>query len=363
MKIIHQLVHTLSYGDAISGEVLAMQRALLKMGFQSEIFAIHVHPNYKGLARKYTELDATFTGGLILHYSLGSPLNELYSSCSNARKFLVYHNLTPVRWFKGFNTRLVGDLEKGREELPELCNRSDILIADSNYNAQELRQLGFEAMVLGLPIDMQRWDIPTNSGIANVIKNDGSIHLLHVGRLVPNKCIEDIVKIFYFLHNHIEAKSKLWLIGTDVDSEIYSFSVKRLARKLQLEHSIQFIGPRDDGELKAFYENASCYICMSEHEGFCLPVVEAMHFGLPVISFDSTALGETIADGGVLVKQKRHAELAELIFKLATEPTLRNKMVDAGKKRLSAFSFEKFEARLAEIIKQASAPQLQRASL
>lgn len=349
-KVVHQLVHTLSYGDAISGEVLALQRCLKSLGYQSEIYAINVNPRYKGMALDYRSFPQNFSGVVLLHYSLGSPLNDLYRSLTAANKWLVYHNLTPARWFEGVNPRIVSDIERGQRELPELCRLSQRLIADSRFNAGELEALGFKADVLELPIDPQRWNLETNSGIAALLKADPSIHLLHVGRLAPNKCIEDIIKVFHYLHHYVEKRSKLWLVGIDIDTELYSFSLKRLVKQLEVEKSVNFVGCMADSEVKALYENSSVYICMSEHEGFCLPVVEAMHFALPVVAYASSALPDTLGSGGVLVKEKKFPQIAELVAMLARDQSLRSKVVAAGKERVSELSYEKFEKRVSELL-------------
>ncbi len=350
---IHQLVHTLSYGDAISGEVLAMQRVLKNLGFDSEIYAINEHPKLKGASIDYREFNrsagGSFDGGVILHYSLGSPLSDLYRSLNSANRTLIYHNLTPAKWFEGVNPRIVADIRRGEVELPELCKLSNRLLADSGFNASELSRFGFNAEVLELPLDPKRWELDQNPGIANVVRSEPGIHLLHVGRLAPNKRIEDIIKVFYFLHHHFERQSRLWLSGIDIDTEAYSFALKQLVYELNLGHAVNFVGCLDDSELKALYQNASCYLCMSEHEGFCLPVAEAMHFGLPVLSFASSALVETVGDGGILFTEKRPAELAALIHKLSEDSALRTNMIEAGRRRVARLSFDAFQSRVSEI--------------
>lgn len=348
-KSVHQLVHTLSYGDAISTEVLALQRVFRGLGFESEIFSINAHPKLKGQAKDFESFPKDFSGEVILHYSLGSPLNTLYLSLTKATRTLIYHNLTPAKWFRGVNPRIVSDIDDGIRELPILCRESSRLLADSAFNASEIRALGFGAEVLDLPLDKDKWDRPRNDGIFNIVKNDPSLHVLHVGRIAPNKCIEDIIKPFYFLHKYINPQSKLWLVGIDIDTELYSFSLKRLADGLGIGYAVQFVGCLDDGEVRSMYEASSVYLCMSEHEGFCLPILEAMHFGLPVISFASTALTETVGSGGILLKEKKHFETAALIQEIYTNKELRAQVVAAGKARVAEFSFDKFSRRVADI--------------
>ena len=358
-RAIHQLVHTLSYGDAISTEVLALQRALRSHGVESEIFALNEHPLLKGQSRPFSLLDGVDGADIILHYSLGSPLNGAYRVWNRGRRILVYHNITPPSWYRSVNSRVADDIETGLAELPELCKLSDLLLADSRFNASELAALGVTAEVLDLPVDPGRWDKPKNEGIYSLVKGTPALHLLHVGRLAPNKCVEDIIKVFYFLHHkvlggrqhpNLPAVGKLWLVGIDTDTEIYSFSLKRLVTELDLDNVVEFVGCMADEEVRALYESCSSYLCMSEHEGFCLPIIESMHFGLPVIAFGAGAVPDTVGDGGIVVTEKRHAEIAELIAEVASNTTLRSSLISKGKERVRAFSYERFAQRVGEVL-------------
>jgi len=343
---VHQLVHTLSYGDAISGEVLALQRHFRALGAASEIYAINVHPTYEEVAQKIAAFPGDYTGAVILHFSLGSALNKMYQQLTRARRTLIFHNLTPSKWFEGINPRIVADINDGARELPELCRCSDSLIADSVFNAGELKALGFEAEVLHLPIDTDKWRIERNQGIFDLLSAEGGIHVLHVGRVAPNKCLQDIIKVFYFLHRYVNKHSKLWLVGIDIDTELYSFALKRLVHELDLQGAVQFLGGRADSEVKALYESSTVYLCMSEHEGFCLPVIEAMHFGLPVLSYAASALPDTVGSGGVLFSEKRHAEIAELIGRIHEQSALRQSLIECGRQRVRELSLENFHARV-----------------
>ena len=343
-KQIHQLVHTLSYGDAISGEVLALQRCFRNLGYESEIYAINVHPVYKGKALDFHDFPKDFTGEVIFHFSLGSELSDLYKSLTKAKRTMIFHNLTPDYWFRGVNPRIVKDLQAGEEQLPEMCKYTDHLIADSAFNARQLAGYGFKADVLELAIDDEKWSVEPNPGIASLLANDPALHVMHVGRLAPNKCIEDVIKVFYFLHHNVNKNSKLWLVGIDIDTELYSYSLKRLVDEMFLTEAVNFVGCFADSELKALYQAADVYLCMSEHEGFCLPVAEAMYFGVPLIAYNSTAVPETVGEGGIIVKEKRHPEIAELIQEIYTNPELKQKIVAAEKERMKHLSFERFEA-------------------
>jgi L-malate glycosyltransferase len=349
-KVMHQFVHTLNYGDAISCEVLSLKRCFENLGYQSEIYAINIHQKYKNIGKVYTECQSTEEDYVILHYSLGSILNDLYKTLPCKKRILIYHNITPAFYFKAINPRVASDIESGIQELPGLCALSDMLIADSSFNARDLKEYGFDSVGLDLPVDTARWDNePSNEGIKALLNNDQSLHLLHVGRIAPNKKLEDILKVFYFLHHHIFKNSKLWFVGIDIDTEVYSYALKRMADELSLRDNVIFTGGLSDSEVRAFYENASVYICMSEHEGFCLPVVEAMHFQLPVVCYAAGAIPETVDAGAILLNEKRYSEIAELVCKLYTDKSLRDLLITQGTKRVMELQFNAFQDRVKEI--------------
>jgi glycosyltransferase involved in cell wall biosynthesis len=356
---IHQFVHTLNYGDAISGEAVTIQRELRKKGINSNIYSVHAHEKVQHLVRRYQlfeqdlaeAIDRKEPVSVILHYSIASPLNTLYLNLSGVKRALIYHNLTPVEWFSSYNARVADDLIVGREELPTLLQCSDINLADSSFNQAELEQLGCDgSKVLPLLIDDEKWKVPSNPGITSVLKATSGVNFLHVGRLAPNKCITDIIKVFYFYHHKINSKSKLWLIGSDIDSEIYSFELRRLVSELRLKEVVTFVGSVADSELRSFYESSDLYLCMSEHEGFCVPLLEAMNFGVPVIAFDSCAVADTLGDGGILVKTKLHAEIAELANIILTDSQLRASLKEKGKSRANAFALPAFLEALNKVL-------------
>jgi glycosyltransferase involved in cell wall biosynthesis len=349
-KVLHQLVHTLSYGDAISTEVLALQRVLHSLGYQSEIFRIHEHPKLKGRSQSYTALSQGMQGDLILHYSLGSPLNDVYSNWNGGQKTLVYHNITPAQWYRSINQRVADDIQRGLTELPRLCAASDAIWADSPFNAGELSELGFDAEVLELLVDPARWDTPRNEGLYSSVKNSAGTQVLHVGRLAPNKCVEDVIKAFYFLVKYLDPAARLRLVGIDTDTELYSFSLRELANYLGIGYAVEFVGALADDEVRSMYEASDVYLCMSEHEGFCLPLIEAMHFGLPVIAYAAGAVPDTMGDGGILVREKRHAEIGQLIAQVAAQGELRSRLQTKGRARVARFSYDRFAARVQELL-------------
>lgn len=340
---LHQFVHTLAYGDAISSEALTIKRILNAQGIESEIYVVNVDPRYKSIARHFNEFNGALSPAVLLHYSIASPLNELFLSLNGSKRVVLYHNLTPESWFLPYNNRVVEDLRKARAGLESVIKASDIVLGDSSYNLIELESfLKQPGRVLPLPLDEFKWEIDTNPGIMQVLKGHGGVNILSVGRVAPNKCLEDVIKCFYFYHHKINKNSRLWLTGSDTDTEIYAHELKELISALNLKEVAKLVGPVADSELKAFYQAADLYLCMSEHEGFCVPLIEAMHFGVPLIAFDSCAVAETVGEGGLLVTEKRHAEISELMDQVLTRDEITSELRKNARQELSRFSLAKF---------------------
>lgn len=346
---IDQFVHTLQYGDAISGEALALKRILQNEGFESEIYYVHAHELVKKEGREYSGYQSTGTRdeAVILHYSIASPLNDLFLELDKSFRLAVYHNLTPERWFLSYNYRVVQDLIRAREQLREVVQSADIVLCDSTYNQQEVLEFTpRSSAVFPLVLDAAKWSIEANAGIARAVKGHGGKNLLSVGRIAPNKCLEDVLKIFYFYHHKYDTSSRLWIVGSDTDTEIYRFELGRLAQHLRLSHAVSFVGAVADSELKSFYENSDLYLCMSEHEGFCVPLIEAMHFGLPIVAFDSCAVKETLGGSGLLAKEKKHHEIAGQCATIIRDAALRERMIAKQREQLGRFALASFAAQV-----------------
>ena len=196
--------------------------------------------------------------------------------------------------------------------------------------------------VLPLGLDRAKWSVEANPGIAAALRTHGGTNVLHVGRFAPNKCIHDCIKAFYFYHHKINPQSKLWLVGNYVDNEIYVFELRRLVAELRLKEAVEFVGPVANTELRSFFEQSDLYLCMSEHEGFCVPLIEAMHFGIPLIAYDTGAIAETLGEAGALVSRKDFPRVAELMHLLVTDQSLKAQIIERGKQRVADFSEERF---------------------
>ncbi len=343
IKGIYQFLPNMSYGDAISNYALVIKDILKELGFATEIFTINTHPKLFGLTKSYQEYKSLSSRDnlIIYQYSIGSELTEFIKTLPD-KKILLFQNITPSYFFLGINSRVEEDCRRGKEELEGLVPFIDLALGSSEFNRIQLEGLGFK-FTGTMPIilnDLTYQKKPNKRFMKHF--GDGKVNLLHVGRIAPNKRIEEIIKIFYFYHHKINPDSRLLIAGTDINMENYAFALKELADGFGLGE-VYFLGMTTLEELNACYRVAHAYICMSEHEGFCVPLLEAMYFDVPIIAYNSSAVPYTLGDAGVLVNEKSFEEIAEMADILVRDIKLRDRVIEKQRERLRDFSRAKIK--------------------
>jgi len=329
----HQMLSALSYGDAIGNEALRIQAILRSQGYESEIFAEAVHPEMSGLARKLWEYRKVSSPDnlLILHFSIGAGVST-YAYHLPDPLLLIYHNITPARWFTEFHPRLASLCYHGRRELAAFRRRARLALGDSEFNRTELESMGFQPTdVLPLLVNRRQLETPPNPVVLQMFDDDKT-NFLFVGRTLPNKRIEDVIKVFCYYQRFIDPNCRLLLVGESHGFERYFDALVRLVDDLALE-DVVFAGHVDTDDLVAYYEVADLFLSMSEHEGFCAPLLEAFWFGLPVMAFDGGAVAETLGGAGILLQEKSFDKIAEMAFLLVHDESLKERVV-AGQGRV-----------------------------
>ena len=345
---IHQILPTLSPGDAIGNEVRLMQSLFREWGYISHIFAENIHPETTAFYVKEYEKYSNKDNILIYHYSIGSDITEFFKTLPD-RKILIYHNITPPEYFIGINEVLYKLLKDGRDSLPSLIPNVELAIGDSEFNRQELETMGFRrTAVLPILIDFDTYQRFNTSLIKKYTLD--YVNLLFVGRISPNKKQEDILKIFYY-YKIINPKSRLFLVGGFNGCERYVDQLHDIVKKLQLS-DVFFTGSVSFEDLISYYKISDVFLCMSEHEGFCVPLVESMFFNIPIIAYNSTAVPHTLDNSGILVKEKKYDEIAELINFITEDNNLKKKIIERQKERLKSFEIDEIKNKLKIILNE-----------
>ena len=243
-------------------------------------------------------------------------------------------------------------MEYGRKGLEYASRYFDYSLADSNYNKSELDELNYKnTMTLPILIPFEDYKKEPDK---EVIKKylDGKKNILFVGRIAPNKAQEDIIKSFYYYKKYINKDSRLILVGNSNGFENYLELLKKLIKELELENDVVIIGHIKFEEILAFYKVADLFLCMSEHEGFCVPLVESMFFEVPILTYNSSAIKNTLGNSGIIVNKKDYFLIAELMNFVLSDKDVKKEIINNQNKRLEDFQLEKVEKQLLEFIRR-----------
>jgi glycosyltransferase involved in cell wall biosynthesis len=340
-RAIHQVLATLAYGDAIGNEVLGIQRVLRDAGYDSEIFVETAEQRLEPLTRDYRELvDASRPDNLLLHhFSIGSKASRTAFALPD-RMALIYHNITPPEYFAGVHRTLARQCFRGRRELRAYAGRCDLALGDSEFNRQDLETLGFpRTAVLPVVPDFSHLDRPPNRFVAGQYDDEWT-NILFVGRVISNKRIEDLIRIFH-AYQELNPRSRLLIVGAFSMFERYLASLYHLIAEIGLTH-VYFAGHVSNEELVAYYQVADLFLCTSEHEGFCVPLVEAFYNQVPVLAYAATAVPATMDGAGLLFDSKDPELVASLIDTVVSDVRLQDGII-AGQldavRRLQAKDF------------------------
>ncbi len=335
---IDQLIPAFHRGDAIGDTASHMKNFFLSHGYESEIYCLSRDSELEKNSSLFTSFpDPSPSDITILHYALTSPLSEAFIKLSS-KKTLIYHNITPPEFFSEFSPELASISQRGREELESLSHHVSLVLADSEYNRRDILQLGFrKAEVFPLFVDFEKYEKPPSSFTYRLFRDERT-NILFVGRIAPNKKIEDLIKVTFYFKKYVSPLVRLIVVGKTATIPKYYQSVIRLADEFYLKpEEICFTGHVSDEEMFALYKASDVFLSMSEHEGFGLPFIESMIFDLPIVAYDSTAVADTLGGSGVLIKDKRVDFVGELVHIVADDKKIRKEIIEGQRQRLKKF--------------------------
>jgi glycosyltransferase involved in cell wall biosynthesis len=336
-RCVHQLLAGYSDGDAISREARVIRDIFRRQGIESDIFVPTATIGI-GVAGDCMPLESCKAGAgdaLLYHYSTASECSAVFAA-SPASRSLRYHNITPAEYFRGFDDRHAAELSRARAELAVVVEAASHVTAVSEFNARELRSLGSREVVV-VPLLFSLSDFNTAPDPAMSAKLGGPIkNLLFVGRMAPNKRVEDLILAFAWLHRTIDPATRLVLVGSERSCPRYYAMLRMLAGRLGLSH-VYLEGFLSEAQLAACYDAADLFVSASLHEGFCLPLIEAMAREVPVIARDVGGMPEALGASGVLFDHAEPRILAELFQSVLTDAGLRGEILDSQKNRLEEF--------------------------
>ncbi len=350
VQSIHQLLSVFDERDAQGNMALLLQGIFRGWGLDSEIYAELSDPGRKNgiLPADSLDLPGDPSDILIYHSSIGSPAGEIFRRTFRSQ-VMIYHNITPAEFFCGYDELTYLECARGRRGLKKFLPTCDLALADSSFNAGELKDLGFRRVeVLPFPLDRAKLSGPVDEEVRQKFGDDGWTNLLFVGRLAPNKKQDDVIRTFAAYHKQFNPKSRLFLVGATHIPE-YEKALLELKEELALDH-LYLTGNVSWNELRAYYRIASIFLCLSEHEGFCVPLLESLYYGIPIVAYEAGAVPETLGGAGVLLTEKRPLETAALIDKILSDQDLKERLLKRQKERLTEIENFPYEQKLKEFL-------------
>lgn len=356
-KIIQVLLHQ-GYGDAIGNDCLAIDRILREDGYDTGIYARVVDSRLpEGTAHLLSELPAMGSQDLVFyHLSTGTDLNYRLDGFPG-KKVIIYHNITPPECFTDpMNYKMWRICKEGLFQARMLTGVADYCLADSEFNRDDLRRLGFTCPIAVQPIliPFSQYEREPDAEFMNRF-SDGKVNILFTGRVAQNKRHDDLVHAFEVFHQMVP-ESRLILAGAYDRSDLYVDDLIEYVAKIGLADDIIFTGHIPFAKILALYRTADIFWCLSEHEGFCVPLVEAMYFGVPVIAYNSTAVPGTLGGSGVLIDRKDPRFVADVTRRVLDDFGLKTRIIENEWRRLGDFSYDKtsalFRRNLAKIMKE-----------
>jgi glycosyltransferase involved in cell wall biosynthesis len=339
MTEVHQVLVAASFGDAITNEAVGLQRAIKQRfpGVASDIFAYHRGPGMDAV-RPLSEYQSATDGGdsvLLFHSSIGEPAMSGFLAARQERTVVRYHNITPAAWFAPYDPAFARLLDLGRAQLTGLRDRTVLAIADSRFNQGELAEAGFEnTTVVPVHADLRALQVAVaeRPSLLPPPRTDAEPVVLFVGRRAPNKGHVGLLQAFHVLKTYRHHDAHLWMAGGTALPR-YSWALEQYRRELGLSDA-HFAGTVSTAGLSYMYRRADVLLCLSQHEGFGVPLVEAMAFDVPIVALNRTAVPETLGGAGLLLDEPSPELVAEAVSSVISRPGLRDALVERGRRRL-----------------------------
>jgi len=323
---VEQFLPALHDGDAVGNSALALHRFLVGRGIESRLVAMTCDECLQDQAVPFRDYRPDAGSVKVLHFAVASQLTDFFLE-AKGKKALIYHNVTPARFFAGYSDFLARFVTAGREHLARLADCFDLSVGVSRYNSGELRDLGFRnVQVFPLLVDLEEYNREPSRAYMELLRDERR-NILFTGRVAPNKKIEDLVRAVFYYKKYISPAVRLIVAGNTRSLPTYYHAVVDLAARFYLTaEDVLFTGHLPWEEFLAVYRLADVYLSMSEHEGFCLPLLESCYFQVPVLAFDAAAVGETLDGAGILFRDKDPARVAGLAEQAMEDEALRARL-------------------------------------
>jgi glycosyltransferase involved in cell wall biosynthesis len=356
---IDQVIPSLASRDAIGGHVMQLRELLRSRGYQSDIYYGNATPDRLDEGFPVSRLGDRSANGRVLLYqlSIGSGVADIFRERPE-RKFVNYHNITPADLLEAWVPAVGEEVRWGRAQLRDLAPITEFAVADSVYNERELQAAGYRSTTtVPLLLDLDSFAGSPDPAVAARLagrRSQGGADLLFVGKVSPHKGQHDLVKALAAYRRLYDPKARLHLIGGAISDE-YRLAVERFADELGLLDAVEIAGSVTHEELIAYYTASDAFVCLSNHEGFCVPLLEAMYHRLPIVAYMNSAVPETVQTAGLILPNKEPVRVAAAIDRVVGDEQLRAALAQAASERVASFALPRVQEGFATALEGACA--------
>ena len=354
---VDQVIPSLASRDAIGVHSLHLRDGLRAAGIDSDIFYGSYTQDVQAEGKPVIELGrASRDRWLLYQASIGSPVYDILAARTEP-KLVNYHNITPAELLRDWEPAVAYEVALGRTQLARLAPQSRFAVADSAFNESELRTLGYEGTaVVPLLIDMRSKSDEPDRTLADALARrkdrEGGADLLYVGKISPHKAPHDLVKMLDVLRRTDDPAARLHLVGSPL-GETYEPALRAFIDELGLSDVVHLPGSVSGAELEAYFRAADVFVMASDHEGFCVPLAEAMGHGVPIVAYGVTAVPETVGGAGLILPDKAAVPFAAAVGRVLQDPVLHGVLAAAGRERAAGFDLGASTRRFVALVQQA----------
>ncbi|MCD8219439.1 MAG: glycosyltransferase family 4 protein [Ruminococcus sp.] len=333
----------------ICEDAVALVQIFRAKGYAAGIFSDN--PHLHEIAQPLKRMPRLSGEDMLLYYPCIGTDSRMCIDRLACRKVMLFSQTVPPRYWKGYQETRREEAERSMQELCRLASRTYYCMTVSAYQASVLRELNYQCPIAVRPplMSFSEYSKAPDPEIMTRYDGDGYVNFLFVGALSPQKKQEDVIRAFYAYQKYCNPKSRLFLVGSDAKSACYNRRLRRYTDALELSpEQVVFTGEVSFAALLAYYHLASLFLCMSEYEGFCVPLVEAMYFGVPILAYDASSTADVLGDSGVLLPTNDPMEAALMADRILCDPALRREITAGQRHRQQAFAYPAVRKQLEE---------------
>lgn len=328
--------------DMLFEDALALTQIFRAKGYATKLYArTDAHPWLREYALPLEQLPRLSGEDILFYYACAGTEPRIALEQLPCRKILLFYDMVPARYWKGYHEQRHMAAESGMQELCQLSGVVDLCMASSAFNASVLRQLNYQCPItVRYPLmSFSEYTKSPDPAQMEQYGTNGFVNFLCVGEVAPHKKLEDVIRTYYCYQKYCEPKSHLFLVG-ECHTPRYIQRLKRYAKALELDETqVIFTGTVSFSELLAFYHLASLFLSMSEHEGFCVPLIEAMYFGIPILAYGVAAIPDLLGGSGVALPTNDPMEAAMMADRIMKDPAMRREIAAGQRRRYQEFSY------------------------